>query len=120
MDPLLDIGAAAVVAGYLVAFYKIAAPAAPSWALVLVSLLSGVGSALLIAVGEGATLTSQVAAQVVVQGVGAAAIAAGLTRTDSAGEGRREDASEPKYRFTNEGSYTFTDDGNYNSGGTPR
>lgn len=95
MDPILGTGAAAVVAGYLVAFYKLGAPGAPSWALVLVALLGGVGSAALVGLAEGVVLTQQTLAQIGLQGIGAAAIAAGLTRTDAAGEARRDDAADP-------------------------
>lgn len=93
MDPFIEAGAAAIVAGYLVALWKMAQPTAPSWALVVVSLVAGIGSSFLIAVAEGAVLTAQVGAQIGIQGVAAAAIAAGLTRTDSAAEAKRPDSA---------------------------
>lgn len=96
MDLFVESAAAAALAGYLVAFFKLGAPASPPWALVMVALCAGILSAVLIFFGEGGTLTAQTGAQVVMQGIGAAAIAAGLTRTDEAGEDKRFEAREEK------------------------
>lgn len=92
MDPIIEAGAAAMVAGYLVALYKHAQPATASWALVAVAIVSGILSAFLVALGSGLELVAQTAAQTTIQGIIAAAVAAGLTRTDSSAEAKRPGA----------------------------
>lgn len=98
MDPIVEAGAAAMVAGYLVALYKHANPATASWMLVVVALFAGVLSAFLIALAGGVELVAQTAAQTTIQGIIAAAVAAGLTRTDSSAEAKRPDTDAPLIR----------------------
>jgi hypothetical protein len=95
METVIETGAAALFAGYLVAFYKHGAPTAPSWSLVLVALLAGIGGALLAQISTSglASLTDQAIATLVIQGVVAAAGAAGLTRTDLSAEVKRQQAA---------------------------
>lgn len=92
MDPIVEAGAAAMIAGYLVALYKHAQPMTSSALLVLVAMVSGIASAFLIAVSAGLVLDAQNGAQTAIQGIIAAAIAAGLTRTDGAAEAKRPDS----------------------------
>lgn len=100
MDPIVEAGAAAMIAGYLVAFYKLANPATAAWALVVVALTAGVASAFLIALAGGLVLNTQTGAETAIQGIVAAAIAAGLTRTDNAAEARRPDEGDPMHPGT--------------------
>lgn len=91
MDPIVEAGAAAMIAGYLVAFAKLAQPNIAAWLLVVTSLAAGISSSFLIALAGGLMLTTQTGAETVIQGIIAAAIAAGLTRTDNAAEAKRPD-----------------------------
>lgn len=91
MDPIVEAGAAAMVAGYLVAFAKLALPRIASWVLVVASLAAGISSAFLFALAAGVAMAPQTGAETIIQGIIAAAIAAGLTRTDNAAEAKRPD-----------------------------
>ena len=91
MDPIVEAGAAAMIAGYLVALYKHAQPSTASWSLVVVAIIAGIASAFLIALASGLILNAQTGAQTAIQGIIAAAVAAGLTRTDAAAEAKRPD-----------------------------
>ena len=92
MDPIVEAGAAAMIAGYLVAFAKLGMPNISSAVLVIVALAAGVASSFLIALAGGLDLTTQTGAETTIQGIIAAAIAAGLTRTDNAAEEKRPDS----------------------------
>ena len=89
MDPIVEAGAAAMIAGYLVALYKLAVPTTASWTLVVVAMIAGIASSFLIALAGGMVLDTQNGAQTVIQGIVAAAVAAGLTRTDASAEEQR-------------------------------
>lgn len=93
MEPIVEAGAAAMVAGYLVAFVKLANPRIQSWVLVVAALIAGIASAFLIALSSGVVLDMQTGAETIIQGIVSAAIAAGLTRTDNAAEAKRPDDS---------------------------
>lgn len=90
MNQIVETSAASVLTSYLVSLFKLAWPTVPSWALVIAALASGLASALLISLAGGEALTTPVIATNVLQGIGAAAIAAGLTRTDQAAQGKRD------------------------------
>ncbi len=93
METVTSIGSAAVVAGYLVALIKMAWPAAPSSALVGIAIAGGVLASFLVALASGVVIDVSGAAQYVLEGIAAAAAAAGLTRTDAAGERARSSES---------------------------
>lgn len=85
MDSLITVSSSAMVAGYLVEFVKLAWPNVPSWASVLAAVLSGIIAAFLISTAQGDTFTAALIAQRILEGIAAAATAAGLTRTMAAG-----------------------------------
>ena|ERR1051325_242481 len=80
-DPILTTVSAAAVAAILTNLFKLAWAAAPSWALVAVAVAAGVGSSILVSVANGATLDAQAIAGMAVQGLIAAAGAAGIDQT---------------------------------------
>lgn len=80
-----------MLAGYLVAFAKLGMPNISSALLVIVALAAGIASSALIALAGGVSLDLQTSANTAIQGIVAAAIAAGLTRTDNAAEAKRPD-----------------------------
>jgi hypothetical protein len=93
MDGLiLETVSATAIASLLTNLFKLAWPAAPSVALVVVALVVGIGSSILVGVANGAVLDGQVVAQMVVQGIIAAGGAAGLDRTSQAASEKREEA----------------------------
>ena len=92
MNYIAETGAAALFTGYLVAMFKLAVPDAKPWILVLVSICSGILGSVLVALSTGAVVDTQLGAQWVIQGVIAAAGAAGLTRTDGRAQEVREKA----------------------------
>lgn len=92
MNTILETTACSVVTSYLVSLYKLALPSAPSWALVLCALFAGLVSAALVTMAGTEPITQQTIATTILQGIGAAAIAAGLTRTDQAAEEKRAEA----------------------------
>jgi siroheme synthase len=74
----------------LVALFKLASPAAPSWAVVVVSLLSGEALSLLVVFATAPTLTRQNIATAAVAGIFAAAAAAGVRGADNAADKKRD------------------------------
>lgn len=92
MQTTSETGFAAVITGYIVAFFKLSFPDAHSSVLVAVAVSSGILANVLIAVAGGAPISAQNGAQWLVQGIVSAAVAAGLTRTDNRAEiGRIEE-----------------------------
>ena len=89
---LLETAAVTPVVTALVNLFKFAWPAAPSWALALVSLLAGVGGAFVVSLAEGHILTTQLAAQDVVLGILVAVAASGLDRLSTAAQATRDAA----------------------------
>lgn len=88
---MVGFAGATTVAAYLVAFFKISFPSAPSWQVVSASLLSGILAALLIQMaGDGIRVTQKVIAGVLLVGIGAAAAAAGINRTNQTADKKRE------------------------------
>lgn len=92
MNVLVETAAATPVATALVNLFKFAWPAAPSWALALVSLLVGVSATFVVSLASGAVITSQLAAQNVLQGVAVAMLAAGVDRLGTAAQATRDAA----------------------------
>lgn len=92
MDTVLTTGSAAALASLLVNLFKLALPAAPSWALVAVALAAGIGAELLVALGSGVVLDAPALATHIVLGIFAAGAAAGLDRTAVAAAAKREAA----------------------------
>lgn len=91
-DPVLVTISAAAVAAVLTNLFKLAWPAAPSMALAAVALLAGIGSSVLVGLANGALLDTQAIASMIIQGILAAAGAAGLDRTSAAAAAKREEA----------------------------
>ena len=81
MNPIIEAGAATTATTVLVNLFKLAWPAAPSWALVVAALLCGLGTAVLISLSGGEAPTIQGSAGMALQGIFAAAAAAGLDQT---------------------------------------
>jgi MFS family permease len=86
--------AASMPTGYLVGFFKHANPTASSKAIVIVAILAGFLSSLLMTMlAGGIQLTQLGIATVVIQGIGAAALAAGVNTTNASADAKRADAS---------------------------
>jgi len=81
VESVIAASSAALITGYLVELVKLAMPDIPPWLVVVVSLCAGIASAFLIAVSVGEALNAAGIATRILEGVGAAAAAAGLTRT---------------------------------------
>lgn len=96
MNTLVETAAVAPVVSALVNLFKFALPAAPSWAIALVSLLAGIGGAFIVSLALGHILTTQLAAQDTVLGVLVALAAAGLDRGAAAAQAQREAAQTPR------------------------
>jgi len=92
MESVVTVTSAAVLTGYIVEFTKMAAPNAKPWVSVLVAVLAGIVSALVIAVSTGAAMDASGVATRIVEGIAAAATAAGLTRTVARAEMAKLDA----------------------------
>lgn len=92
MNDIAVTGAAGLVCGYLVALFKMAAPNSKTATLVIVAIVSGILATVLVSVANGGTYDLKDIAQWVIQGVIAAATAAGLTRTDGRAQEVREAA----------------------------
>ena len=92
MNYIAETGAAALVCGYLVALFKMAAPNSKTATLVIIAIVSGIFATALVSVANGSTYNLKDVAQWIIQGVIAAAGAAGLTRTDGRAQEVREDA----------------------------
>lgn len=92
MDFVLATGAATSATLYLVAMFKLAFPAARSYAVVGCSLLSGVAVSFVVALAEGKPMTGQSAAVCLLAGIGAAAAAAGVRSADNKADEKRADA----------------------------
>lgn len=92
MESVIAASSAALVTGYLVELVKLAVPDIRAWVVVVVSLCAGIASAFLIAVSVGAPLDAAGIATRILEGVGAAAAAAGLTRTMQRADIARLDA----------------------------
>jgi hypothetical protein len=92
LQPLTIITSAATFAGLLTSLAKFGFPALPSYAVMLISLVSGILGAFLVAVANGDVLTSQMIAQCIIAGVAAAATAAGIDRASRSADVRREAA----------------------------
>lgn len=89
MDPIGTTVSATAVASLLTNLFKLAWSDAPAWALVVVALLVGIGSAVLVSLYGGEVLTAQTIAGMVLQGIVAAGAAAGLDRTSAAAAAKR-------------------------------
>lgn len=90
---LLETAAVTPVVSALVNLFKFGWPAAPSWALALVSLLAGIGGAFIVSLAQGHAITTQLAAQDAIVGVLVAVAASGLDRLSSAAQATRESAT---------------------------
>ena len=94
---VLQTTSASVPTSYIVSFFKMAVPKAGSASLVIVAVLAGLAtSALVTMMTTGIAFTQAGIAGVIVQGIFAAAVAAGVTRTDQAGEDKRDAAKTPQ------------------------
>ena len=93
MESVIVASSAALVTGYLVELAKLALPDIEPWLVVLVSLTAGVLSAFLIATASGAPLDAAGIATRILEGIAAAAAAAGLTRTMQRADTARIDAT---------------------------
>src|SRR5215467_4062148 len=94
---VLQTTSASVPTSYIVSFFKMAVPKAGSASLVIVAVLAGLAtSALVTMMTTGIAFTQAGIAGVIVQGIFAAAVAAGVTRTDQAGEDKRDAAKAPQ------------------------
>ena len=93
MESVIAASSAALVTGYLVELVKLAVPDVPPWLVVVASLSAGILSSFLIAVSMGAPLDAAGIATRILEGVGAAAAAAGLTRTMQRADIARLDAT---------------------------
>jgi hypothetical protein len=94
MDPTLsaivEATSAATLTGYLVSFFKLARPTASSGLIVAAAMLSGlISSTLVTAARGGLALDQKTIAVLVISGLAAAAVAAGLNRTDQTAEAKR-------------------------------
>jgi len=90
VNPVLQTTSASVPTSYIVSFFKLAVPTANSAAIVVVAVLAGLASSVLVTMMTGGIAATQAGiATVIVQGIFAAAVAAGVTRTDQAGENKR-------------------------------
>lgn len=89
MNFIVETGAAATAANILVTLGKSGWPAMPSWVLVLLALASGIGATFLVSMAGGEVLTSQTAAVDILQGLFAAATAAGVDRGNVAADRTR-------------------------------
>lgn len=90
---LLETAAVTPVVSALVNLFKFGWPTAPSWALVLVSLLAGIGGAFVVSLAQGHILTAQLAAQDTIVGILVAVAASGLDRLSTAAQATRESAT---------------------------
>jgi hypothetical protein len=90
---IIDASATATFTGLAVALFKSAWPAAPMWVLVLVSLACGIAIAFLVALAGNVVFVGPHIAQVVLVGLMAAAVAAGVARTDNAASKLRDAAT---------------------------
>jgi uncharacterized membrane protein len=93
MESVIAASSAALITGYLVELVKLAVPDVPPWLVVLVSLTAGILSAFLIAIASDAPLDTAGIATRIVEGIAAAAAAAGLTRTMQRADLARVDAT---------------------------
>jgi formate-dependent nitrite reductase membrane component NrfD len=93
MDSIIAASSAALVTGYLVELVKLAIPDVPPWLVVVVSLAAGILSAFLIATASGAPLDAAGIATRILEGIAAAAAAAGLTRTMQRADTARMEAT---------------------------
>jgi hypothetical protein len=82
MNPIVETTSAATLAALGVALFKMAWATAPSWALVTAALLIGVSASFLVSAAGGDVWTQPVIATTIMQGLFAAAGAAGVSRTD--------------------------------------
>lgn len=80
MNAVIETAAVLPLASALVNLVKYGLPTAPAWALMLVSLVGGIGGSCVVSLAAGHVLTTQLLAQDVVVGVGVALAAAGLDR----------------------------------------
>ena len=89
MNIIVETSAAASIAVALVNLAKFAWPTMPRWALAMISLVVGIGGTFVVSMAGGEAITSQLAAQNVLQGVTVALFAAGLDRMGVAAEQTR-------------------------------
>jgi hypothetical protein len=82
MNPIVETTSAATLAALGVALFKMAWATAPSWALVVAALLVGVSASFLVSAAGGDVWTQPAIATTIMQGLLAAATAAGVSRTD--------------------------------------
>jgi hypothetical protein len=83
MNPIVETTSAATLAALGVALFKMAWATAPSWALVVAALLIGVSASFLVSAAGGDVWTQPLVATTIMQGLLAAATAAGgVSRTD--------------------------------------
>lgn len=81
--------------GYIVGFYKHAFPTANVRSLVLAAVLAGQFSSLLLTMLSGGVRFSQaVISTVILQGIGASALSAGINTTNSSGDTKRVEAAK--------------------------
>lgn len=92
MESAVVVTSAAVLTGYVVEFFKLSVPNAKPWMSVLVAIMSGVTSALILAIATGSDLGPSSVATRIIEGIAAAAAAAGLTRTVAKAEQVKIDA----------------------------
>lgn len=80
MTAVIEAAAVLPLASALVNLAKYGFPTAPSWLLMLVSLIGGIGGACVVSLASGHVLGVQLLAQDIIVGVGVALAAAGLDR----------------------------------------
>lgn len=90
---LLETAAVAPVASALINLFKLGWPAAPSWALMLISLVAGIGGAFVVSLAQGQLITTQLAAQDVLVGILVAVAASGLDRLSVVAQSKRDAAA---------------------------
>jgi hypothetical protein len=77
-----------------VSLLKLGWPAVPSWALVVSAIALGIGASMLVSIGSKAVLSSDVLAVNTIQGILAAAAAAGVDRTGTIAQAKRDAKQE--------------------------
>jgi ABC-type uncharacterized transport system permease subunit len=92
VESVVVVTSAAVLCGYIVEFFKLSVPNAKPWMSVLVAIMSGVASAIILAIATGSDLGPSSVATRIIEGIAAAATAAGLTRTVAKAEQVKIDA----------------------------
>ena len=89
MDVFTTTASAATIAGLLTSLAKFGFPNLPSYAILVVSLVAGIGASFLVSIASGDAQSVQQAAQSIILGILAAATAAGISRADRSSDEKR-------------------------------